>query len=276
MRKVGGHVSIGGGISNAVINTLKIGGNCLQIFAGSPRLWSRQLWKEKEATDFTNQIIEKNLNPVFIHALYLVNLASDKPDLLQKSTDSLIIDIKNGDQINCAGVIVHIGSHQGRGFDSVKEQLVEALKTILASTGKTPLLLETDAGQNGKIGSIEELSYLIKAVDDPRLQICFDTAHLFEGGLDMRDKKVVNTFIQQLKDYKILDKVSCIHLNDSATELDSHRDNHADLGKGKIGLDGLRNFVAHPDLIHLPLILETPGPDKMGPNSENVSIAKNL
>jgi len=206
MRKVGGHVSIGGGISNAVINTLKIGGNCLQIFAGSPRLWSRQLWKEKEATDFTNQIIEKNLNPVFIHALYLVNLASDKPDLLQKSTDSLIIDIKNGDQINCAGVIVHIGSHQGRGFDSVKEQLVEALKTILASTGKTPLLLETDAGQNGKIGSIEELSYLIKAVDDPRLQICFDTAHLFEGGLDMRDKKVVNTFIQQLKDYKILDK----------------------------------------------------------------------
>lgn len=276
MRKVGGHVSIAGGISNAIQNTINIGGNCMQIFAGSPRLWFRQLWKKEEVEIFTNLTKEKDLNPVFIHALYLVNLGTDKEDLLKKSIDSLILDIQNGDQIGSAGVVVHIGSHQGRGFDSIKNQVVESLQKILSATVKTPILLETDAGQNGKIGSIEEINFLIKATNNPRLQICFDTAHLFEGGLDLREKNQVNDFVKNLHNLNLIDKVSCIHLNDSATDLDSHKDNHADLGKGKIGTDGLRNFVNHPDLLNLPLILETPGKDKMGPDLENITIAKSL
>ena len=276
MRKIGGHVSIAGGITNAIPNTTKIGGNCLQIFAGSPRLWARQLWKKVDTDDFLNLVSKNNLEPVFIHALYLINLGTDNPDLLTKSITALTLDIQNGDLINCSGVIVHIGSHQGRGFDSVKGQIVTSIKQILESTEKTSLLLETDAGQNGKIGSIEEISCLIKEVNNPRLGICFDTAHLFEGGLDMRDKNILNQFVSELKKLNILDKVVCIHLNDSATDLDSHRDNHADLGKGKIGIDGLANFVNHRDLIKLPLILETPGPDKSGPNAENILIAKNL
>lgn len=276
MRKVGGHVSIAGGISNAIQNTINIGGNCMQIFAGSPRLWSRQLWKKEEVEKFTNLSKEKDLNPVFIHALYLVNLGTDKEDLLQKSIDSLILDIQNGDQIGAAGVVVHIGSHQGRGFDSIKNQIVESLHKIISATSKTPILLETDAGQNGKIGSIEEIAFLIKAVNNPRAQICFDTAHLFEGGLDLREKNQVNEFVKNLHNLNLIDKVSCIHLNDSATDLDSHKDNHADLGKGKIGTDGLSNFVNHPDLLNLPLILETPGKDKMGPDLENITIAKSL
>jgi len=276
MRKVGGHVSIAGGISNAVQNSLNIGGNCMQIFAGSPRLWFRQLWKKEEVEKLTDLAKEKDLNPVFIHALYLINLGTDKEDLLQKSIDSLILDIQNGDQINSAGVVVHIGSHQGRGFESVKFQIVESLQKILKATVKTPILLETDAGQNGKIGSIEEIDFLIKTTNNPRVQICFDTAHLFEGGLDLREKDLVNQFVDNLQTLDLLSKVSCIHLNDSATDLDSHQDNHADLGKGKIGTDGLSNFVNHPLLKHLPLILETPGPDKMGPNVENITIAQSL
>ncbi len=276
MRKIGGHVSIAGGISNAIQNTINIGGNCMQIFAGSPRLWSRQLWKKEEVEKFTNLSKEKDLNPVFIHALYLVNLGTDKEDLLQKSIDSLILDIQNGDQIGAAGVVVHIGSHQGRGFDSIKNQIVESLQKIIFATSKTPILLETDAGQNGKIGSIEEIDFLIKAVNNPRVQICFDTAHLFEGGLDLREINQVNEFVKNLHNLNLIDKVSCVHLNDSATDLDSHKDNHADLGIGKIGLVGLSNFVNHQDLRHLPLILETPGKDKMGPDLENITIAKSL
>lgn len=276
MRAVGGHVSAAGGILNSIQNTLNIGGNSMQIFAGSPRLWSRQLWKSEDAANFVAQVAEKNLNPVFIHALYLINLATDNSELLQKSIDALTLDVKNGDQINCAGVVVHIGSHQGRGFESVKYQIADSLKKVLAATSTTPILLETDAGQNGKVGSIEEIDFLIKEIKNPRVGICFDTAHLFESGLDLRDKNQVTGFVTQLKDLEIISKVLCIHLNDSATDLDSHRDNHADLGKGKIGLEGLSNFVSHPDLKHLPLILETPGPDKMGPNLENVTIAKSL
>lgn len=276
MRKIGGHVSIAGSINNAVQNTLNIGGNCMQIFAGSPRLWARSLWKDSDAQNFVNLCTSKDLNPVFIHALYLVNLATDNPELLDKSVKSLIIDLQNGAKIKSSGVIVHIGSHQGRGFESAKNQIVSSIKEILSQSEGCDFLLENDAGQNGKIGSIDELSYLIGEIDNSRLKICLDTAHLFEGGLDIRDEKMADSFVLELKKLNILDKVACIHLNDSATELDSHRDNHADLGKGKIGIEGLSNFVNHSELKHLPLILETPGPDKTGPNKENIEIAKSL
>ncbi len=276
MRYVGGHVSIAGALVNSIENTKKIGGNCLQIFAGSPRLWFRKLFAETDVKTFLEEKTKNNLGPVFIHALYLVNLASDKDDLVQKSIESLVLDLKNGDQINASGVVIHIGSHQGRGFESVKDQLVENLKTIIAKTENTKLLLENDAGQNGKIGSIEELGFLISQVNSDRLGVCLDTAHLFASGFDLRDSQQTRNLIQQLVDQKIIDKVALIHLNDSATDLASGRDNHADLGVGKIGTDGLKNFVNQPELKHLPLILETPGADKMGPDENNIAIAKSF
>ena len=276
MRYVGGHVSIAGALVNSIENTKKIGGNCLQIFAGSPRLWFRKLFAETDVKTFLEEKTNNNLGPVFIHALYLVNLASDKDDLVQKSIESLVLDLKNGDQINASGVVIHIGSHQGRGFESVKDQLVENLKTIIAKTENTKLLLENDAGQNGKIGSIEELGFLISQVNNDRLGVCLDTAHLFASGFDLRDGQQTRNLIQQLADEKIIDRVALIHLNDSATDLASGRDNHADLGVGKIGLDGLKNFVNQPELSHLPLILETPGPEKQGPDANNIGIAKSF
>src|SRR5688572_4148408 len=110
MRRLGGHVSCAGGIQNAISNTLMIGGNALQIFAGSPRMWARSLYPSKVAQDFKKVVEEKNLNPVFIHALYLTNLASDKPELIEKSKKALIIDMTNCAAIGGAGVVLHIGS----------------------------------------------------------------------------------------------------------------------------------------------------------------------
>jgi len=275
-RRIGGHVSTAGGLINSIANTITIGGNCLQIFAGSPRMWFRKPYADDEVMDFKKGIIEKDISPVFIHALYLVNLASPNPEMFEKSISSLVMDLTNGSRIGSGGVIVHIGSHLGAGFDSAKEQVVASLERILSLTEGCDLLLENDAGQNGKIGSIEELSFLINRINDPRLKICLDTAHLFESGIDLRDLSRVEEFVANLKEMKLLDKLVCIHLNDSATDLDSHRDNHADLGKGKIGLAGLSNFVNHKSLSHLPLILETPGETKQGPDSTNIEIAKNL
>lgn len=276
MRYVGGHVSIAGGVQNAIENTKKIGGNCLQIFAGSPRLWFRKPFPEAEVKQFTNGIKQENFGPVFIHALYLVNLATNNPDLLEKSIDSLVMDLLNGKLINSSGVIVHVGSHQGRGFDEVKDQLVASIQRVLDQTTDTFLLLENDAGQNGKIGSLEELSYLIEKVNDPRVKVCLDTAHLFEGGYDLRDSSGVKQLIEELKSLKLDKKVVCIHLNDSATKLDSHRDMHANLGEGEIGIDGLKLFVNQKEFIDLPLILEVPGDNKSGPNTANIEIAKSL
>lgn len=276
MRYIGGHVSIAGGLDNSIKNTLDIGGNCLQIFAGSPRLWFRKPFPDQEVARFLDSQKKNDLGPVFIHALYLVNLASTNKELLEKSISSLVMDLKNGAKINAAGVIIHIGSHQGNGFESVKNQLVDAFQKILAETENCDLILENAAGQNGKIGSLEELSYLVDKLDDPRMRICLDTAHLFAGGVDLRKVEIVDKLIKDLGSFNLLKRLACIHLNDCASDLGSHRDVHANLGEGKIGLEGLKNFITREETKHPPLLLEVPGVNKQGPDLQNITTARGL
>ena len=265
MRKIGGHVSAAGGLANAIKNTENISGNCLQIFAGSPRSWARKLYSDLEANKFKEELAKKEFNPVFIHALYLVNLGTDNPDLLEKSFNSLLFDLKNGDLINCTGVVVHLGSHQGRGFESIKSQVIDQINKLLDATKTTPFLIENSAGQKGKIGTLDEITQIFAEIKSDRLKICLDTAHLFESGTD----------IAELDKFTLLNNVACLHLNDSKTAFDSRNDQHANLGEGEIGLEKLKQFVNHPKLNHLPLILEVPG--ELGfPDAKNISIAKSL
>ncbi len=275
MRRIGAHVSAAGGIVNALARTKEIGANCLQIFAGSPRSWARKLFSEEETGEFLNRVSEKDLNPVFIHALYLVNLATDNPDLLKKSVDSLIYDMKNGDAINSAGVIVHIGSHQGRGFDLVVDQLAGVLNQILGSTETTPFVIENSAGQKGKVGSLLEISELFRRVGNPRLKLCLDSAHLFASGYDLRDLASLDSLVNELSNLDLLDELVCLHLNDSKTTLNSKNDQHANLGDGQIGLVGLSQFVNHHSFAGLPIILEVPGEEGF-PDASQIAIAKSL
>jgi len=276
MRFVGGHVSISGGLPHAIGNTVKIGGNCLQIFAGSPRLWFRKPFADAEVRAFLSGVKQNNFGPGLIHALYLLNLASSNTGLLEKSTTSLVADIQNGALIHSAGVIIHIGSHLGVGFDTVKDQLVAVIQRVLGETQDCDLILENAAGQNGKIGSLSELAYLLKKANDPRLKICLDTAHLFAAGVDLRSLSAIKELTQELKDLNLLDRLVCLHLNDCASDLDSHRDLHANIGEGNIGLAGLRLFINQKELLHLPLILEVPGDNKQGPNLKNVTLARKI
>lgn len=276
MRRIGGHVSMAGSLLNAVKKTEEIGGNCMQIFAGSPRLWFRKPFPEDQVNDFLKETEKQNIFPTFIHALYLVNLASTNKDILEKSINSLIIDMQNGARIKSAGVIVHIGSHLGAGFDSVKEQIITVIKNILSNTINCDLILENDAGQNGKIGSPEELSYLMETINSNRLKMCLDSAHLFESGFDIRKPAVIEEFSKQLIKLGLLDKLVCIHLNDSATVLDSHRDMHSNIGEGEIGLNGLKNLINHSSFNSQPLILEVPGEKHEGPDQINIDKVKKL
>jgi len=272
-RRIGGHVSAAGGLSNAVKNSIDIGGNCLQIFAGSPRSWARKLYPIKEAHNFI--AAAGDLQPVFIHALYLVNLASDNPDLLQKSVDSLIYDLKNGQLIAAAGVIVHLGSHQGRGFAAAVDQVAGVIKEILSQTEETPFVIENSAGQKGKIGALFEIQELFTKVNHPRLKLCLDTAHLFAAGYDLRDLSAIDNLVAELTRLDLLDQIICLHVNDSKTDFNSKNDQHANLGEGKIGLVGLAQFVNHPALAGLPLILEVPG-EKGFPDARQIALAKAL
>lgn len=265
IRRVGGHVSAAGGLANAIKNTENIGGNCLQIFAGSPRSWSRKLYPVSEANKFKEEIIKKDLGPVFIHALYLVNLGTDNKDLLKKSFESLLFDLQNGDLINSAGVVVHLGSHQGRGFESIKSQVADQITKLLNATASTPFLIENSAGQKGKIGTFEEIKDIFKEIKSERLGICLDSAHLFESGKNISD----------VESFELLDKVMCLHLNDSKTDFDSRNDQHANLGDGKIGLESLSRFINLPQLSEVPVILEVPG--ELGfPDATQIEIAKTL
>jgi deoxyribonuclease IV len=276
MRKIGAHVSSAGGPTNAIKNIEKISGNCFQIFAGSPRMWSRSLYSKKEVQKFNELILEKHLDPFFIHSLYLVNLASDNPNILEKSYNALLTDLQNGDALKSSGVIVHIGSHQGRGFNSVKTQLITRIQDLLSQTSTTPLLLENSSGQKGKIGSLEEIEILLKEANNPRLRVCIDTAHLYEAGYDLNDKNKINNLTKELEKRNILKKITCLHINDSKTSLDSRHDQHANIGEGHITLSALEYFINHPKLKHLPLILEVPGKDNRGPDLHNIKLLSEL
>jgi deoxyribonuclease-4 len=277
MRRFGGHVSSSGGINNAVTNTLAIGGTAIQIFAGSPRMWARSLYPLKVAEDFKKLVIEKDLNPIYIHALYLTNLASDNPEMLAKSIAALTIDMKNAAAIGSAGVILHIGSHQGRGWQADMNQVIAAIKEVLDATPENAiLLLENSAGQQGKIGSLLELKDILDAIPSPRLRVCLDTAHAFEAGYNFTTAEGLEMWIGEIEKTITLEKIELFHLNDSKTPLGSGRDNHQNIGDGYIGSDGLRNLINHPKFAHLPLILEVPGLEGMGPDKENIDRVKAL
>lgn len=277
IRRVGGHVSVAGGVLNAITNTENIGGNCMQIFAGSPRMWERSLYKKEDAEKFKAQVKAKNLNPVAIHALYLTNLASDKQELREKSRQALITDMTNSASIDSIGVVIHIGSHQGRGFDHAKPIIIKEIQQVLKKTPKNSiLLLENSAGQKGKIGSLEELGILLKELNSKRVKVCLDTAHAFEDGHAIHTTQGLELFINQIEQHIGMDKVSILHINDSRTKLGSGRDIHENIGEGFIGKTGMRNIINHAKLKHLPLILEVPGFDGKGPDKKNIDIVKSL
>ena len=239
LRRLGGHVSSSGGLNNAVTNTLAIGGNAIQIFAGSPRMWARSLYTQKIVDDFRKLVVEKDLNPVYIHALYLTNLASDNPEMLAKSIQALTIDMTNSAAIGGSGVVLHIGSHQGRGWDHDKDQVITAIKEVLDNTPEESiLLLENSAGQQGKIGSLPELKDILDAIPNPRLRVCLDTAHAFEAGYNFTTAEGIEMWIAEIEKTIGLDKIELFQLNDSKTPLGSGRDNHQNIRDGFIGSEG--------------------------------------
>lgn len=272
MRKIGAHLSTTGGVDKAVENAHDMGANCLQVFSGSPRMWRRTSLDKIDAAKIFAAQAKFDVKPIFTHALYLVNLASDKPELVQISTQTLIHDLKFDAHIKGSGVVVHLGSHQGRGFEAVKNQLVTQIKNILANTpADSTFLIENSAGQNGKIASqLEEVRWLLDQVDSPRLGWCFDTCHGFAAGYDLA------TVGAKLTDLNLWSTLKVIHINDSRDPFDSGRDRHDNLGEGNIPAESLKTFLTLPPALEIPLITEAPGFDGNGPDAENIARIKAL
>ena len=271
---IGAHISSAGGISNAPARAKEIGCNCVQIFSASPRIWKRPPINEAETCKFVEQKKQNDIKKSVIHAIYLVNLASENPESLLKSRSVIEFDLNIDSLTEGSGVVVHLGSHQGRGFEAVKEQLVEQLKIIL---DKTPInstfLIENSAGQNGKIASeLQEIRWLLDSVGSPRLGWCMDTCHAYANGFELRNKETSTqkNIFTEIDNLGLWDSLKVIHVNDSRDPFDSGRDRHANIGDGEIGNEVLASFLSHPKIKKLPLILEVPGLDGNGPDAENV------
>ncbi len=274
--RIGAHLSVAGGLINAAENMIGIGGNCLQIFSGSPRGWARKPLEGLSFQEFHAWCKAHEFGPIFIHALYLINLAGNNSELVQHSLDALKYDLRYAAAIKAEGVIVHLGSHLGNGFKNVFDNLIERLGEILEHTPKESILLiENSAGQEGKLCShLSDIRLIYDAlpsyVKEGRLGWCLDTCHAWAAGytFESLEKEITST--------KLWDSLHVIHLNDSRDSFDSGRDRHENLGEGSIGRDVFRRFVHHDRFGRVPMILEVPGFDGKGPDAKNIAFVKSL
>lgn len=268
----GAHVSSSGGIWNAVDRAEELGCDAIQVFTQSPRMWRPTAHTDEAYARFRERRAEVGLGAVVCHALYLVNLASPDPEIYAKSVAAMRASLTAAAAIEAEGVIFHIGSHLGSGFEAGLERVVPALRELLElTTDRTWLLLENSAGAGSTIGrSTDELAAIYEALDrHPRLGICLDSCHWYVSGIDVTDPAVLDAALADVDARIGLDRVRALHGNDSAGELGSNRDRHASIGEGLLG-EGLGVFLAHPAFADLPAILETPGPEGHGPDAEEL------
>jgi deoxyribonuclease IV len=274
----GAHMSSSGGIDTAIDRIEAIGGDCVQVFTQSPRMWRPTNHKPEAIERFHARRAEAGIGGVVCHALYLCNLAAPDEAIYEKSVQTMRNTVDAACAIGADGVIFHVGSHLGAGFEAGLDRTCAALAQVLERCdGDTWLLMENSAGAGGTIGrSLEELQTLLDRLDrHPRLGICLDSCHLYVSGYDVTDRHGVDALVQELDDRMGIDRLRALHVNDSAAELGSNRDRHANIGEGLMG-EGLGAFVAHPAFQHLSAYLEVPGENKQGPNANELQKLRDL
>jgi deoxyribonuclease IV len=264
----GAHVSSSGGIDTAIDRIEAIGGDCVQVFTQSPRMWRPTNHKPEAIERFKARRREVGVGGVVCHALYLCNLAAPDDEIYEKSVQTLRATVDAACAIEADGVIFHVGSHLGAGFEAGLDRTCAALAQVLERCeGDTWLLMENSAGAGGTIGrSVDELHTLLERLDfHPRLGLCLDSCHLYVSGYDVTDPGVVEALVRDVEGRIGLDRLRALHVNDSAAPLGSNRDRHANILEGELG-EGLGTFLAHPAFQHLSAYLEVPGEEKKGPS----------
>lgn len=276
---IGAHTSTAGGISKAISNGENIGANTIQIFGSSPQMWFTKFPDESEIRKFKEAKAKSSIVSVYLHASYLVNLASASEDIYKKSIKNLSEHLKIAELIDADGLIFHLGSSKGLKREEGLEREVVAMKEVLKNIpGKSELIMENSAGGGDKIGfDISEVQYLFERVNSPRIKICFDTAHAFEAGMIKEyTKENVKKLFDEWDVAVGLENLVALHINDSKTAFDSHHDRHENIGEGKIGLDGFGTLSKEKRLHDKSWILEVPGFEGNGPDKRNVDILKSF
>jgi len=265
MGLLGAHVSIAGGVKNAPLNGEKIGCEVIQIFTKNQRQWYAKPYEKEEIEEYFNNLNKVKIKKVVAHTSYLINLASPTEEIFEKSINALIDDLERCNSLKIPFTIIHPGSHLGEGVNKGIERIVIGIERVFEKVKKGGIALETVAGQGSNIGfEFEQLEKIIESVKEKnRIFVCFDTAHTFEAGYDIKTQNGFKKVLDEFDKIIGIEKLCAFHLNDSKTPLGSNVDRHENIGKGFLGLEPFKFLVNNEKFKNHSMILETPGGDEM-------------
>lgn len=274
--QIGAHVSSSGGLWKAIERAVAIEAEAIQIFPSAPQNWRPTNHTPEAYAKFREAHAAAALGEVWAHCIYLVNLATESEEQLEKSIAAVVNALTVAERAGARGVVLHTGSHKGAGLEFALAQVAGAVQRIFeGAPGDTVLALENAAGHGGTIGrDFLELGTVLKAVGHPRLQVCVDTCHAFAGGYNLATPDGVQAMLEEFEAEVGLQNLAVWHLNDSKMGLGDQRDRHENIGEGRIGTEGFKVWLDAirrvPEISANAMLLEVPGFDADGPDLENV------
>ena len=276
--RIGAHVSASNSADLAIDRALEIGAEAVQIFVSPPQGWAFKPTDEKVAADFKTKSREHNVGPNVFHAIYLVSLGSDDEALVSRGKGSLVKYLSAASDLGAMGVIFHLGSHRGKGFEGVLDQVASGVREVLSqSPDDAMLILENSAGMGNHIGSkFSELGTMLRQIDDPRVQVCLDTQHSFAAGYDLTTPEGVAGVMEEFDREIGLEHLVAVHCNDSKPPFGGAVDRHENIGEGQMGLAAFEAIVGHAAFRDVPFYLEVPGYENKGPDAQNVQAMKEI
>lgn len=277
--RFGFHVSVQGGLRRAAERAASLGCEALQIFARNPRMWRAAPIAQDDAHAFRSDLDRNDIRPCIIHTMYLINVASCDSELRERSIEAIAEDLRRASVLGCEYVVTHLGSRGQLSMTEARRRAVGAINRALrlAAGSDAMLLLENSAGQGQIIGrDVCELSRIALDVREPeRIGFAVDSAHAFQAGYDVRTHQGIDAFTEPIETALGIERIRVVHLNDSMTELGSNRDRHEHIGKGALGMAGIRAWISHPIMRRLPMIMETPI-DQEGDDRRNMRRVRRL
>jgi len=278
--RLGAHESIADGLYRAFERAQSVGCEAVQVFVKSNRSWAVKPLTQEDIVHFKAKAKETGIHPVVGHTSYLLNLGTLDEALWVKSRDMLIVELERCEALGVPYVVLHPGSHVGAGEEVGLARVAQALGEVHVATPgcHTRILLETTSGQGDSLGCrFEHLAWLIEHTPEgERLGVCLDTCHVFAAGYELRAPEGYAATLDAFERIVGLERLKAIHLNDSQGDLESHKDRHAHIGKGRIGLEGFRHVLNDPRLAELPGLLETPKSDDLHEDRENLEVLRAL
>jgi deoxyribonuclease-4 len=277
---IGAHVSPSGGPAMAVERGTGLGARSIQIFNQNPRQWKPREYSEEEIAAYHEAVGDSDVDALLIHAVYLLNCASEDAEIREKSLASLVSSLRAGALLGAHAVVLHPGSalKNGGDVDAALDRAAVVIAEALQESETCPLHLEDTAGAGGTLGrSFEELARLVEAAGgDDRLGVCLDSCHLLASGYDIRSAESLAGVLDDFDRIVGLPRLGSLHVNDSATPLGSNRDKHANVGDGEMGAVGIATFLSEPRFEDLPCVLEGPGRESKGLVPEDLADANRL